>query len=87
MIIRKGTGGSCLTHQDAFSPTTKCICGGESRMAFVAMEDSEEEFYICDLHKNGEKGEFGGFWPHDAIAVAVYFCRKCAKPVVLYNQG
>lgn len=29
----------------------------------------------------------GGFWPHDAIAVAVYFCKKCLKPIAIFNQG
>jgi hypothetical protein len=26
-------------------------------------------------------------WPHDAIAVATYFCEKCLEPTSLYNQA
>ena len=83
MQIRKGKGGVHLSHQDDFPLETECGCGNIARLAFTAMEGPNEEYYICDMHKNG----LNGFWPHDVIAVAVYFCSKCAKPVTLFNQG
>lgn len=84
MKVRKGKNGCFLSHQDEFPATTPCSCGGLSRIALVVKEETEEEFYVCDLHENKGKG---GFWPHDAIAVAVYFCENCLKPVILFNQA
>lgn len=83
MKIRKGKEGKHLTWQDEFPETAKCSCGGTARMAFTAREE-DEEFYICNLYENDGKG---GYWPHDAIAVAVYFCRECFKPITFWNQA
>jgi hypothetical protein len=73
------------TWQAAFPEKSKCPhCGGEARFAFVSHEDDEED-YVCDKHKNEPDGD--GFWPHDAIAVAVYICKECMEPVAEMNQG
>ena len=81
-IGEKGIG---LTWQDNFATTLECErCGGEARIAFTAMESHEKE-YVCELHKN--ECDKDKFWPHDAIAVAVYFCGKCCHVLARYNQG
>jgi len=90
-----GKEGLNKTWQAKFPETTKCCrCKGESRIGFVAHEgmddDDRPEYprdhiqFVTDLHEN--KGE-GGYWPHDCVAVAVYFCRECLNPTALYNQG
>lgn len=84
MITVIGEKGLTFSHQQDFPKTATCICGGEGRIAFVAKELSGEEKYVCDLLKNEVPG---GLWPHDAIAVAVYFCKKCLKPIAIFNQG
>lgn len=84
MIVEKGTKGLDLTWQLSFTEETKCSCGKMARIAFVAKEEAEEERYISTLHEN--KGR-GGFWPHDAVAVAVYFCPECFTAVTLWNQA
>jgi hypothetical protein len=81
VIGEKGLGNSW---QNEFSPTATCECGGKARIAFVAMENSREGDFVADLHENEGKG---GFWPHDAIAVAVYFCKECLNPVAVFNQA
>lgn len=82
--------------------TTK-FCRGYSRLAFVMYEepvagvsvkglpqsqdpDGMSEDFICDMHEN-ELSKGGPFWPHDCIAVAVYFCETCAAAVTLWNQA
>lgn len=72
-----------LSWQNDFPETTRCKCGGLARIAFAVMEKNEDK-YVCNLHKNEGKG---GWWPHDGIAVAVYFCKKCFEPVTLWNQA
>lgn len=80
-----------ISFQDEFLETTKCCrCGKEARLAFVAHEMDEETAanggkYICQLYDNDPDGE--GFWPHDAVCVAVYFCRGCLETTALYNQA
>ena len=83
MEVIKGEKGLTETFQAPFPKTAKCECGGEARIAFVAAEEQGEDEYVCNLHENEGKG---GFWPHDACAVAVYLCRECLKPVALFNQ-
>ena len=83
MKIAKGKAGTSLTFQKVFPVETKCECGSVARIAITLQEELEID-PVCNLHEN--KGE-GGFWPHDAIAVAVYFCKKCFKPVTLWNQA
>lgn len=87
MEVVYGESGLDLSHQDKFPLTATCICGGEGRIAFVAHErtakDSEGVSYICDMHNN----EKGNMWVHDAVAVAVYLCRKCLKPIAICNQS
>lgn len=85
MKVVKGIKAVTCTFQDQFPQNTICECGGFARIAFVAIEE-DDRFPNCvaDLHENQEHGKF---WPHDCIAVAVYFCEECAKPVTLWNQA
>lgn len=85
MKVEIGTKGVGNTWQQPFPEQAKCRCGGDARLAFVASENEPGEEHVCNLHKNEPNGE--GFWPHDAIAMAVYFCGKCFEPVVLWNQA
>lgn len=79
-----GKKGLNKTWQNKFEETAKCHkCGGEARIMFVAFEGDAKEF-VCSMHDN--KGE-GGYWPHDAIACAVYLCRDCFEPVAIINQA
>jgi len=77
-----------FSFQDDFPKVTKCKCGGESRLGFVAHETEEPKGarYVCHLYEN--KGGMGDdYWLHDACAVAVYFCKKCLQPTALFNQA
>jgi len=40
--------------------------------------------YVCNLRKNGGKGDY---WVHDAIACAVYLCINCFEPIAILNQA
>ena len=84
-----GKAGLKKSWQRNFPATTSCCrCGEKARIAFVTHEgmDEKEKEFISQLHKN-KLGDGGAFWPHDAVAVAVYFCTKCTEPTALYNQG
>jgi len=82
-----GEKGLSCTWQDKFPKTIKCHkCKGNCRIMFVAMEEGEKE-YICNLHPNTAARKGGKFWPHDAIACAVYLCEKCFEPNALINQA
>lgn len=83
MIVKKGKQGLNLSHQNAFLATTICDCGGEGRIALVCYEGENEEFYLCGLYKNQPHA----MWPHDAIAIAIYFCKECMKPITLCNEA
>ena len=84
MEIYLGKKGLNKTWQENFPKTTKCHkCKGVARIMFVALENIEKE-YVCDLHDNMKDGKF---WPHDAIACAVYLCEKCFEPVAIINQA
>jgi len=78
-----GTTGLNKTWQVSFPKTMKChSCRAIARIMFVACEEKEKE-YVCNLHKNKE----GQYWPHDAIACAVYLCEKCFEPNAIINQA
>ena len=85
MDIVKGLQGRKSTWQADFPETTKCCrCSETARFAFTAMEEREEsKTYICDMYPNVA----GARWPHDAVAVAVYFCTECLETTALYNQA
>ena len=89
MKVYLGETGLKKTWQQEFKPTAKCKCGGTARIAFVAFERGHErgveQQYVYCLHDN--KGKKGGYWPHDVIAIAVYFCPKCFKVVTDWNQA
>ena len=80
-----GETGTKFSHQEEFPLSSKCICGGEGRMAFVVYERRgyEGASYIYQMHDN----EPDNMWVHDVIAVAVYLCKKCLKPIAICNQG
>lgn len=87
-----GERGLNYSHQATFPKTTKCcLCGGKSRIGFVAYEmptpdiPREDNRFVCDLHPNDPTGE--GYWLHDCCAVAIYFCVGCLGTTALYNQA
>ncbi|MFH2062480.1 MAG: hypothetical protein ABIJ43_05845 [Candidatus Beckwithbacteria bacterium] len=84
MNIYLGETGLDRTWQESFKPTTECKCGGEARIMFVAIEETREGDFVCNLRDNGGEGDF---WPHDAIACAVYLCKKCFEPITIINQA
>ena len=79
----KGLEESWQAPFEKFMPCENC--GKQSELAFVNKEQSGDKEFICDLHKNLPKTE--GYWPHDAIAVAVYICRHCFELTAKWNQG
>ena len=89
MEVTLGNDGLSKTWQAKFPETTTCCrCKGEARIGFVAHEgiDARDRKAprVYRMHPNKGKG---GYWPHDFVAVAVYFCRKCLETTALYNQG
>lgn len=86
MEIYKGETGLDKSWQEPFKPTEKCLkCGGEARIMFVGMEYNEGKGkFITDLRNNGGEGDY---WPHDAIACAVYLCKDCFEAVAIINQA
>lgn len=86
MNIAIGEKGLNHSWQGDFAPETKCCrCDGTARIGFVVQETDEKE-YVCNLHSN-DMGTDGDAWLHDAVAVAVYFCKKCLETTALYNQA
>lgn len=86
--VEIGEKGLNNTWQEPFPKTTECCrCGGEARIGFVASEKytGNNEEFVAHLHVNNRDGS--GFWLHDCCAVAVYFCRQCLEPTVIYNQA
>ena len=82
-----GETGLNKSWQEPFEPMIKCgECGGEARILFVGAENERGEGteFVCGLRENGGKG---GYWPHDAIACAVYLCRECFKASAILNQA
>lgn len=91
MSIFVGKAGLKESYQAPFEPNIKCQgCGANARHAFTAIEEQGQQDgqYVCELHEN-KIADGGAFWPHDAVAVAIYFCEKhCSEPVsAVYNQG
>ena len=87
MIVELGTKGLENSWQAPFESEVKCKCGGTARIAVVIQEHGEGDAgdeYVSGLHQNKPDG---GWWPHDAIAVALYFCKECFEPVVVWNQA
>ena len=82
MKVTIGNDGIKNTYQEDFRTTIHCECGHEAHLAFVAIEDTEDA-WVSSLHKNRQDG----FWPHDAIAVAVYLCQGCFVTQSKVNQA
>lgn len=95
MKFTLGEKGLGRSWQASFPKEVACVhCGGAARIGGVAHEALESDDkpivprkkpqFICDLHKNGGKGNL---WLHDCCAVAIYFCKNCLEPTAKYNQG
>ena len=88
MKIYKGKTGLDASWQDNFKANIKCkSCKGNARIMFTAIEDGEEDKYICELYKNTGAKKGGKYWVHDACAVAVYLCEKCFEANAEINQA
>ena len=83
MEVELGTKGKEHSFQEVFPEETVCDCGGMARIALTIAEEAAEDKYICSLHENKE----GNFWPHDAVAISIYFCKDCFKAIALWNQA
>ena len=91
MEVTYGEKGLDKSWQMPFPKSTECCrCGGPARIAFVAHECmngcSGSDEAVWRIHEN-EGAEGGLFWPHDAVAVAVYLCGDCLEPTALFNQA
>lgn len=87
MRIYKGKTGLDASWQDSFKANIKCkVCKGNCRIMFVAQEDETDKKgdFICEIHDNMKNKKY---WPHDAIAVAVYLCEKCFEANAEINQA
>ena len=87
MKIYLGEKGLSKTWQKDFPKTIKCHkCKGNCRIMFVGFETYPEDKgnFVCELHENMKDKKY---WPHDAIACAVYLCEKCFESNALINQA
>ena len=86
MKVYLGKSGLNKSWQRTFDAIVECHkCGSEARIMFVAVEGDEPKGqYVCDLRKNGSKGDY---WVHDSIACAVYLCADCFEPIAILNQA
>lgn len=86
MNIYLGETGLDNTFQEPFEKTTKCKCGKQAKIMFVAQEwDEKKGKYICNLHET--TGKKGGLWLHDAMACGIYLCPHCFKATAIVNQA
>lgn len=87
MEIYLGKTGLNETWQEPFTENIKCKkCGENARIMFVAIENTrgKDVEFVCNLHDNMKDNKY---WPHDAIAVAVYLCEKCFEANAEINQA
>jgi len=87
MEIYLGETGLDKSWQSEFPKEVKCHkCGENARIMFVVQENypHDKDNFICQLHTNMKDEKY---WPHDAIACAVYLCEKCFEPNALLNQA
>ena len=90
MKVYLGKDGLSATWQEDFPKSIKCHkCKSNCRIMFVGFEHYPEDKgnFVCNLHNNTGAKKKGKFWPHDAIACAVYLCEKCFEPNALINQA
>ena len=86
-----GNKGVDASWQGPWPETMECVhCGAEAELIMTAMEMTGGDASICRIHDNdpprlNPEGE--GFWPHDSVAIANYFCRKCFKITSDINQA
>jgi len=86
--VHIGRSADVYSWQGPFAPEEKCHkCGKTTRLALVVKEQcgSKTLVYVSNLYGN----EPDAFWPHDAVAVAIYFCIDvaCAKATAIWNQA
>ena len=85
MEVYLGEKGLNKSWQKPFDKTIKCsLCGGKARIMFVGFEGRKNKNYVCNLRKNGGRGNY---WVHDAIATAIYLCKDCFSAEVIINQA
>ena len=91
-VASSGPAGLKMSWQRKFPESVKCEkCGGDCRYAMAVQEIPAEkgspstDSFVAAKHSNG--GNEGGWWPHDAIAFVLYFCRKCFHAQVEWNQA
>ena len=85
MKVELGKKALKYTYQEVFPEKTSCCrCEKIARIGFVIQEQPNQPEYVCNLHQNNGAG---GYWLHDACAVAIYFCKECLEPTALYNQA
>jgi len=94
MKVTLGCNGLSKSWQARFPATVPCKhCGrGKAVVGFVAHEGMDNDDapiwprthiqYVTDLGPTLGPG----LWPHDCIAVAVYFCRECLEVTAKFNQ-
>ena len=84
MKIYLGKKGLDKTWQEDFPENMECHkCKSNCRIMFVGFESKGKE-YVSNLYDNMKDEKY---WPHDAIACAVYLCEKCFEPNALINQA
>jgi len=74
------------SHQQPFAKQVDCPhCRSTARIALTSLEGATPNTgpRVSDLHLNQKDA----FWPHDSIAFAIYFCKKCGIATVLWNQA
>ena len=88
--ITLGEAGTEKSWQAAFPAHTKCQHCGSDRCFLIVnyYEGHGSKEFLCKMHHNDASDPHGeGYWPHDAVAIAVYFCRDCAECSTLWNQA
>lgn len=72
------------TYQEEFPKQVKCHkCKKDATPLMLIMDDDQ---FICSQDVALSKGQF---WPHDAMAIALYLCldSSCGKITALWNQA
>ena len=73
--------GKEITYQQAF--LLKSSCSKCERDTHLMMLIDDDESLIAGQNPPTKKG----IWPHDAMAIALYFCCSCGVITARWNQG
>lgn len=69
------------TYQQPFPQATPCAyCKVEARPLMVVDDDE-------GLIQGQGLFITSGIWPHDCMAIALYFCPKCGEITAIWNQA